>query len=107
MFGDGGQTRDFIYVGDVAEANYRALRAPQANNIYNISTETETSVNTLIEIMGNIAHKQMDKTYALPREGDIYRSFLANGAARKDFSWQPQMVLADGLTRTYQYLCNI
>jgi len=104
IFGDGTQTRDFIYVGDIARANYQSLLAINANNIYNISTQTETSVNTLIEYMGNVAGKAVTKVCGPLRDGDIYKSSLSNVAARQNLSWSPCMSLIDGLTRTYHSL---
>ncbi|HWR43624.1 NAD-dependent epimerase/dehydratase family protein [Sporomusa sp.] len=106
IFGDGGQTRDFIYVGDVAEANCQALTAPQtaANRVYNISTQTQISVNDLVAILAEAAGKQVDKLYSPARAGDIYHSMLSNRAAVNDIYWKPQMPLAEGLQRTYYSL---
>lgn len=104
IFGDGGQTRDFIYVGDVANANYRAIMTPNGNTVYNISTQTETSVNTLIELLGKASGQIAMKEYSDPRDGDIYRSSLSNAAARQKLTWNPSMSLVDGLYRTYQFL---
>lgn len=106
IFGDGGQTRDFIYVGDVAEANCQALTAPQlaANRVYNISTQTQTSVSDLVEILAAAAGKQVDQKHAPARDGDIYHSMLSNKAAVEGLSWRPQMLLSEGLGRTYRSL---
>jgi UDP-glucose 4-epimerase len=104
VFGDGSQTRDFIYVGDIATANYRSLLTIDTNDTYNISTQTETSVNTLIEYMGKVAGKEVTKVYSEPRDGDIYKSTLSNAAARQKLGWQPCMPLIDGLAKTYNSL---
>ena len=104
VFGDGSQTRDFIYVGDIATANYQALLAFHANNVYNISTQTETSVNTLIEYLGSVAGKTVTKICGELRNGDIYKSTLSNAAAQQNLNWQPYMPLIDGLARTYHSL---
>lgn len=104
VFGDGGQTRDFIYVGDIAAANCQALAAKDANRVYNISTQTETSVNTLIELMAKVSGLQPEKVSVSPREGDIYRSSLANEDACRRMGWQPQTPLVEGLARTYEAL---
>lgn len=104
IFGDGGQSRDFIYVGDVAAANCRALTAKTCNAAFNISTGTETSLNTLVKLLEQAAGIKLEKYFAQPREGDIYRSSLDNTAAVKYLSWQPQMPLSQGLGRTYQAL---
>jgi len=99
--GDGGQTRDFIYAGDVATANYQALITNNVNTVYNISTKTEVSINQLIEILGHVTGKQVEKSYYPVREGDIYRSTLCNQAAREKLGWQWEMSLSDGLIPTY------
>ncbi|BBB93298.1 MAG TPA: NAD-dependent epimerase/dehydratase family protein [Methylomusa anaerophila] len=103
IFGDGGQTRDFIYAGDVAEAIYLALINPQMclNRVYNISTQTQTSVNTLVEILSQASGKTVKKVYGPPRDGDIYHSMLDNSAALYNLGWKPKLSLAAGLHRTY------
>ncbi len=104
IFGDGSQTRDFIYVGDVANANYQSLLVNPANKVCNISTQTETSVNMLIDYMGNVAGKVVVRNYNEKREGDIYKSSLSNATARKNLDWQPHMMLLEGLAKTYHSL---
>ncbi|MBP2639924.1 MAG: UDP-glucose 4-epimerase [Firmicutes bacterium] len=107
VFGDGGQTRDFIYVGDVASANYKALLTENPNAIYNISTGLETSVNDLIAVMEEAAAKPVARIYASPREGDIYRSRLDCQAALTNLGWKPFTLLSNGIQRTYQSLGGI
>ncbi|MCC5464099.1 NAD-dependent epimerase/dehydratase family protein [Pelosinus baikalensis] len=102
VYGNGDQSRDFIYAGDVAAANYRALMTSHVNGIYNISTQTEVSVNQLIKILGQIAGREVQKQYCPVRQGDIYRSALSNQAAREKLGWQCEMLLVDGLARTYR-----
>jgi len=104
IFGDGEQTRDFIYVGDIATANYQSLLSAHGNRTYNISTQTETTVNTLIEYMGTVADKKVNKVYTAPRDGDIYKSLLSNKDALEYLNWKPKMALIDGLARTYHSL---
>ncbi|MCE5287412.1 MAG: NAD-dependent epimerase/dehydratase family protein [Pelosinus sp.] len=104
IFGDGGQTRDFIYAGDVAEANCQALITKSPNRVYNISTMQETSVNDLALHMEKVSGHTLKKEYQAPRQGDIYRSCLSNEAAEQLLDWAPKMPLAEGLLRTYQAL---
>lgn len=103
IFGDGGQTRDFIYAGDIADAIYKCLQSPKANTIYNLSNKTETSVNKLVEFFSNAAGYEIKPEYKPARLGDIYRSILDNQNAVKDLGWQPVVPLQEGLKRTYQY----
>jgi len=104
IFGDGGQTRDFIYVGDVAAANLQALVSPAANEVYNISTGTETSVNDLAATLARVAGRETAIRYLPQREGDIYRSSLDNRKGTAALSWQPRTPLGEGLAATYRAL---
>jgi UDP-glucose 4-epimerase len=106
VFGDGGQTRDFIYAGDVAEASCRALSAPEINinRVYNVSTMKPTSVNDLSRILSEAAGKQTAVIHQAPRKGDIYHSLLDNTAARGMLDWQPLVDLSEGLKKTYSDL---
>lgn len=96
IHGDGEQTRDFIYVKDVAAANAAALRAT-GNGVYNISTRRETSVNRLAELLSAAVGIVPDLTYGPTREGDIFRSMLDNSHARKCLGWNPGYSVGEGL----------
>ena len=103
VFGDGKQTRDFIYAGDIAAGIIAAMTTDKANVVYNLSNQTETSLLKLIELMGKAAGKKVEPAFAAPREGDINRSMLCNEAAVQNLNWQPQMDLGEGLARTIAY----
>ena len=103
IFGDGKQTRDFVYAGDIARGIYAALRTEHKNCVYNLSTQTETSLQTLEADIAEAAGHELKPAYAEARTGDIYRSMLANGEARAGLGWQPEMPLKEGLMRTYRY----
>ena len=102
IFGDGKQTRDFVYAGDIADGILAALTTDAVNTAYNLSTTEETSLNELIEILSDIAGRPVTPAYDKPREGDIYRSSLNNEKAICNLSWKPQVSLKEGLTRTYK-----
>lgn len=104
VYGDGNQTRDYVYVKDVAAANYEALFTADANRSFNISTATETSVNELITIMSQITKRKLLAVHADPRESDIRRSVLNNGAAQRSLEWRPTYTLAEGLYLTLRDL---
>jgi UDP-glucose 4-epimerase len=104
IFGDGGQTRDFIYVGDVAAANCQALLTDKPNRVYNVSTQSETSVIAMVHLFEQISHKQVEIRHGESRQGDIYRSSLSNSAAKAYLPWLPEVSLEVGLARTYRYL---
>jgi UDP-glucose 4-epimerase len=103
VFGDGKQTRDFIYAGDIAAGIIGAMNTDKANTVYNLSNQTETSLLELIDLMAKAVGKAVEPQFAAPREGDINRSMLRNEAAVKNLNWQPQMDLAEGLARTINY----
>lgn len=103
IFGNGKQTRDFVYAGDIAKGIRLALTTENADTCYNLSTQTETSLNDLVTILSKVTGKQITPSYGPTREGDIYRSALANEKAVKNLHWIPEMPLEEGLKRTYEY----
>ncbi len=102
IHGDGSQTRDFIYVGDVARANRKALTQAE-EGIYNISSGAEVSINKLWQTMKELAEREIEPKRGPARPGDISRSVLANSRARKELDWQPEVELAEGLAATLKY----
>lgn len=102
IFGDGEQTRDFIYVGDVASANLAALHRGHGK-ILNVSTGARISVNNLFRIMKELANSPLEPEYCPPRPGDITHSYLANNQAREVLDWAPRVSLEDGLRYTLEY----
>lgn len=103
IFGDGGQTRDFIYAGDIANGVWAALNTKNVNTVYNLSTQKETSLLEMIKIFEQVSGKKINPAFAAERVGDIYRSSLCNEKAKSGLDWDPQVTLKDGLKRTYQY----
>ena len=106
IYGDGKQTRDFVYAGDIARGIEAALRSPHANRAYNLSMQTETSLKELVAVLAQVSGKKIVPEYADPRTGDIYKSLLANGRARRSLGWEPQTSLEEGLRRTYEHFCK-
>ena len=102
IYGDGCQTRDFIYVGDIAAANVAAVTTPNKNRILNVSNQTETSVNQLATLFADISGQAASPEYQPARSGDILRSMLRNRAACNALDWQPRIGLREGLARTYE-----
>jgi UDP-glucose 4-epimerase len=101
IYGDGGQTRDFVYAGDIAAGIYCALHTDNVNTAYNLSTQTEVSVNAMVALFDEITGNHVVPLYGTARKGDIYRSVLSNAKAIADLGWMPVMSLAEGLKRTY------
>lgn len=103
IFGDGEQTRDFIYVDDVVEANIKAMNHPELTGIYNISTNTSTSVNKLVSYFKSISNKDLLVYYEAERTGDIRHSRLCNQKAKVDFDFLATVDLERGLRDTISY----
>lgn len=99
IYGDGNNTRDFVFVEDVASANLAAL-ASDRRGIWNVSSNTETSINQVFDsIISILGSGKIEKTYAAPREGDVKRSRLDNSKATHDFGWKPQVSFKEGLEK--------
>lgn len=103
IYGDGNQSRDFVYVQDVARAAVLAMQDDIDSGIYNISTKIETTVNALKEILIYFSHLAADVSYKESRSGDIYRSVLDNHKAVTALKWRPKTKLLPGIMATYQY----
>ena len=103
IFGDGEQTRDFIYVEDVARANLVALESG-ATGVYNIGTGVPTRIADLAHIVMKVAGKEAPMKHALPRPGDIKHSYADISKARKELGWSPKTGLEEGLRKTIEDL---
>lgn len=102
VFGDGNQTRDFVYVGDIAQAIIRALPLKGCHTM-NVSTGQETSINDLIRSFEKAVGYTVPVQYTAPRTGDILRSVLSNEALKRDLGFVPAMDLEEGIRRTYDW----
>ncbi|XRO75425.1 SDR family oxidoreductase [Methanocaldococcus sp. 28A] len=103
IFGDGNQTRDFVYVGDVAKANIMALN--WKNEIVNIGTGKETSVNELFNIIKNEIGFKGNAIHDKQREGEVYRIYL-NIDKAKSLGWEPEVDLKEGIKRVVNWMKN-
>ena len=103
IYGDGTQTRDFVYAGDIARGICKAMTTKNVNTVYNLSTQTETSLLDLVRIMSEVSGCEITPKFGPVRDGDIYRSMLSNRKAKEDLGWEPQVSLADGLRWTMAY----
>lgn len=103
IFGDGEQTRDFIYVDDVVEANLLAMEKEGVTGIFNVSTNTGLSVNQLVEAFKRVAHQDFTVIYEGERPGDIKHSRLDTSKAEKELGFKARISLGEGLAVTYDY----
>jgi len=99
VYGDGHQTRDYVYVGDVAAAFVAAAGAPDAGP-YNIGTGSETSVLALGDAIAGAVGAEFDPEFAEPRLGEIRRSSIDPARATSAFGWRPVGTIGDGIERT-------
>ncbi|OIK10463.1 UDP-glucose 4-epimerase [Bacillus sp. MUM 116] len=102
IYGDGEQTRDFIYVKDVAAANVKALLAND-NICVNVSSGTSISINNLFQMMKEAADSNMQPIYKQVRQGDIRDSVLSNELSKSLLNWEASFELNHGLKETVQY----
>ena len=106
IYGDGKQTRDFIYVDDVVEANILGMQH-QVTGIYNVSTGIASSVNLLVDEFRNISGKDIEVVYDKPRLGDIRDSVLGTDKSEKELLFTAKYNLHDGLMKTYEYFKTV
>lgn len=96
IYGDGEQTRDFIYVSDVAKANVAALTRGGGETC-NVSWGKETSINTIFNTVKAVAGVDIEPEYLPPRPGDIRRSCLCNEKTKEVLTWEPTVELEQGI----------
>ncbi|WP_018154753.1 SDR family oxidoreductase [Methanothermococcus thermolithotrophicus] len=103
IFGDGNQTRDFVYVGDVAKANLMALN--WKNEIVNIGTGKEISVNELFNLISSELGYNDNPIYDKPRDGEVRKIYLNIDKAKK-LGWSSEYDLKEGIRRTVEWIKN-
>jgi UDP-glucose 4-epimerase len=101
IFGDGRQTRDFVYVGDVVDALFAA--AGHDGGVFNIGTGQETSVLALHAACSLLAGTADEPLFEPARLGEVQRSVLDISRARRDLGWSPRTPLEEGLARTWSW----
>jgi UDP-glucose 4-epimerase len=98
--GDGEQTRDYVYVGDVADAVARAVTSHTGDGVANIGTGAETTVNELYRRLARLAGVRRAAEHAPPRPGEQRRSVLDASRAKALLGWTAVTPLDDGLRQT-------
>jgi UDP-glucose 4-epimerase len=101
VFGDGLQTRDYVYVGDVVAANLAAA-ASDKTGAFNIGTAKETSVIDIVEALGKLGQGDFEADMAPERPGEVRHIALDYTRAREELGWEPRVDLAEGLERTLE-----
>ncbi|MGE5602620.1 MAG: NAD-dependent epimerase/dehydratase family protein [Nitrososphaerales archaeon] len=98
IWGDGLQSRDFVYVGDVAAANLAAAR--YGSGIYNIGTGLPSDIQAIARGLARVTGYTKNINRGPARPGEVRHSYLDARKARREMGWEPQVTLADGLART-------
>jgi UDP-glucose 4-epimerase len=101
IFGDGKQTRDFVFVGDVVEANLLATNGLQGT--YNIGTGIETSISDLVHALEHVVGRRIEPEYRPARAGEVQRIALRADKAECGLGWKPVVSLEEGLARTIEW----
>ena len=102
IYGDGTQTRDYVYIADVVSATLAA--ADQDGGVFNVGTSTETSVLDLYERVQQAAGVQRPPEFAPPRPGELQRSVLDVSRAKRGLGWNPEHSLDEGLAETWAFI---
>jgi len=101
IFGDGEQTRDYVYVGDVAAATLAGFG--HDGSVFNVGTGVETSVLELYERIQGVAGVEREPEFAPARAGELQRSVLDASRAHRELGWQPGHSLDEGLAETWAF----
>jgi UDP-glucose 4-epimerase len=99
VFGDGEQTRDFVFVGDVVRAVLAGVG--HVGGVFNVGTGIETSVNALHALCRSVSGSTRAPEYAPARPGDALRSVIDPSLAARELGWRPEVSLEDGLRETW------
>ena len=102
VYGNGRQTRDFVYVDDVVEANL-AVMGQETQGTYNVGTGEETSINDLLRILIAHTNSTCKEVHGPAKLGEQVRSVIDSNKLRQELSWEPRIELREGLKRTVDY----
>ncbi|MEW6511612.1 MAG: NAD-dependent epimerase/dehydratase family protein [Bacteroidota bacterium] len=100
--GDGRQTRDYVYVGDVVQANVAALSYP-GSTVFNVGTGIETDVNVLFQELRRITGSHCEERHGEAKKGEQLRSVLDTKKIKKELNWSPQVRLSEGFQLTVDF----
>jgi len=102
IFGDGEQTRDFIYIEDVLKANMTMLDN-DVQGVFNVGTGVETSVNRIFEHIKAASGKDIRKVHSSPRKGEISRSCISHEKITRVTGWKPGVEIGTGIKKTFDW----
>lgn len=105
IYGDGKQTRDFVFVDDVIEANILAIKSKKVG-IFNVGTAKETDINTIFWKLKKLTKSNCKKIHGPAKTGEQKRSCLDYTKAKREFGWQPKYDLDNGFKKTAEWFRN-
>jgi UDP-glucose 4-epimerase len=107
IYGDGTQTRDFVFVSDLANGLIRAAETPGAGGeIFQLASGVETSLNDLVALLAEVSGRTPEVRYEPPRAGEIQRNYSLIEKARERLGHAPEVSLADGIERTWRWFAE-
>lgn len=102
IFGDGTQTRDFLYIEDAVSAAMESLRAP-GGSVYNVATNKEISIKEVSEMISEILDKKIEPKFESRHKGEIIRSRIDYSKIEKELGWEPEYSFRQGLKETIHW----
>jgi nucleoside-diphosphate-sugar epimerase len=106
IFGDGSQSRDFCFIDNIIEANFKAMSAPAAGvsgRVFNIACGQATDLNQVVALIGDVLGRRIDPIHEAARSGDIKHSWADITAARQQLGYTAAVSFAEGLKRTVDW----
>lgn len=108
IFGDGRQSRDFVYIDDVVQANLAAARVDGiSGQCFNIACGKQINLLELVESLNNVLGTKIEPVFESPRPGDVRESLADISAAQEKLGYRPQIAFEEGLTRSIDYYRSI
>ena len=104
IWGDGSVTRDYIYIGDVAEAFLRAANYNGPESIFNIGSGEGTSLNQLLVMIEHALGRSIERRYLAARPFDVQVNVLSTELAQRELMWAPTVPMSDGIIRTTEWI---
>jgi len=105
VWGDGNQTRSFLYIDDCVEGTMKIFNS-KFTNVFNVGSDEQVSINQLIEMIENIASYKVDRKYDLSKPKGVRGRSSNNNLIQNKLNWLPRHSLQDGLEKTYKWIFN-
>jgi len=104
IFGDGTQTRDYIFVEDVVASHLAVMDYKGKNWIFNIGTGQEISVLDIVDMMCTVVGRNVQPEHIEPKKGEVYKTALDCSLAQRELNWKPQTNLQTGVQKLWEWM---